>query len=55
MGAGQCSLQRPAASADALGAQAIVRVSLDYEVVGMDKRTLLKVSAVGTAVTLVSG
>lgn len=46
------ALEELEAEADALGAQAIVGVSLDYEVVGGDERTLLMVSAVGTAVTL---
>jgi uncharacterized protein YbjQ (UPF0145 family) len=51
----ELALEELQAEAGALGAQAIVGVSLDYEVVGGDKRTLLMVSAVGTAVTLDSG
>ena len=40
------------AEAQALGADAIVGCDLDYEVVGGDQRTMLMVSANGTAVTL---
>lgn len=39
--------------ARALGADAIVAVDLDYEVIGGDNKTLLMVSANGTAVSLV--
>lgn len=35
-----------------LGADAVVAVDLDYEVIGGDSKTLLMVSANGTAVTL---
>ena len=38
--------------AAALGADAVVAVDLDYEVIGGDKSTLLMVSANGTAVKL---
>lgn len=38
--------------ARALGADAIVAVDLDYEVIGGDNKTLLMVSANGTAVSL---
>lgn len=38
--------------AQLLGADAIVGIDLDYEVIGGDKRTLLMVSANGTAVKL---
>lgn len=40
------------ARAQSLGADAIVAVDLDYEVIGGDSKTLLMVSANGTAVTL---
>ena len=46
------SLEELSAEASARGANAVVAVSLDYEVVGGDQRTLLLVSAVGTAVLL---
>lgn len=38
--------------ARALGADAIVGVDIDYEVIGGDRKTLLMVSVNGTAVTL---
>ncbi|MBT5456653.1 MAG: heavy metal-binding domain-containing protein [Rhodospirillaceae bacterium] len=38
--------------ASALGADAVVAVDLDYEVIGGDKNTMLMVSANGTAVKL---
>lgn len=40
------------ARAKALGADAVVGVDLDYEVIGGDSKTLLMVSVNGTAVTL---
>lgn len=40
------------ARAKALGAEAVVGVDLDYEVIGGDNKTLLMVSVNGTAVTL---
>ena len=40
------------AKAVALGADAVVGIDIDYEVIGGDKRTLLMVSANGTAVKL---
>lgn len=38
--------------AEALGADAVVAIDLDYEVIGGDKNTMLMVSANGTAVKL---
>jgi uncharacterized protein YbjQ (UPF0145 family) len=46
------ALEELSAEASAKGANGVVGVSLDYEVIGGDKRTLLLVSAVGTAVHL---
>ncbi|MBM3518775.1 MAG: YbjQ family protein [Alphaproteobacteria bacterium] len=36
----------------ALGADAVVGIDLDYEIIGGDKRTMLMVSANGTAIKL---
>jgi len=38
------------AAARAMGADAVVGVDLDYEVIGGDEKTMLMVSANGTAV-----
>jgi len=38
--------------AEALGADAVIAIDLDYEVIGGDKSTMLMVSANGTAVKL---
>jgi len=46
------ALQEMMEEARALGADAIVGVDLDYEVIGGDNRTMLMVSANGTAVKL---
>ena len=46
------ALEELGAEASARGANGVVGVRLDYEVVGGDERTLLMVSAVGTAVQL---
>lgn len=40
------------AEAEALGADAVIAIDLDYEVIGGDKSTMLMVSANGTAVRL---
>lgn len=50
----ELALGQMAERARALGADAVVAVDLDYEVVG-DKGSMLMVSANGTAVTLASG
>jgi len=46
------ALQQMAEDAAALGADAVVGVDLDYEVIGGDKKTLLMAIANGTAVKL---
>jgi uncharacterized protein YbjQ (UPF0145 family) len=46
------ALEDMAAEARELGADAIVAVDLDYEVIGGDDKTMLMVSANGTAVKL---
>ena len=46
------ALQEMIEEAQALGADAIVGVDLDYEVIGGDQKTMLMVSANGTAVKL---
>lgn len=46
----QEAIQDLAARARALGADAVIGVDLDYEIIGGDNRTLLMVSANGTAV-----
>lgn len=46
----QIALDEMADRAKALGADAIVAVDLDYEVIGGDNKTMLMVSANGTAV-----
>lgn len=48
----QAALDAMQAEAAALGADAVVAVDLDYEVIGGDEKTLLMVSANGTAVKL---
>ncbi len=48
----QAALESMQAEATALGADAVVAVDLDYEVIGGDEKTLLMVSANGTAVKL---
>jgi len=40
------------AEAEALGADAVIAIDLDYEVIGGDRSTMLMVSANGTAVRL---
>lgn len=47
----EMALEDMKAEATALGADAVIGVSLDHEVVGGGKKTLLMVCAVGTAVT----
>lgn len=46
------ALEQMTEEAEALGADAIVGVDLDYEVIGGEKRTLLMAIANGTAVKL---
>jgi uncharacterized protein YbjQ (UPF0145 family) len=46
------ALEEMTAEARALGADAIIGTDLDYEVIGGDNRTMLMVSANGTAVKL---
>lgn len=46
------AIQDMIAEAQLLGADAIVGVDLDYEVIGGDQKTMLMVSANGTAVKL---
>lgn len=46
------ALDALAEEAESMGADAVVAVDLDYEVIGGDKNTMLMVSANGTAVTL---
>ncbi len=46
------AIQEMIEEAQALGADAIVGVDLDYEVIGGDSKTMLMVSANGTAVKL---
>ena len=41
-----------AAKAQALGADAVIGVDVDYEIIGGDRKTMLQVSATGTAVKL---
>ena len=41
-----------AGKAQALGADAVIGIDLDYEIIGGDKKTMLVVSASGTAVKL---
>lgn len=48
----QAALDDMAAEAQALGADAVVGLDLDYEIIGGDNKTLLVVSANGTAVKL---
>lgn len=48
----QIALDEMAERARALGADAIVAVDLDYEVIGGDNKTMLMVSANGTAVKI---
>lgn len=48
----EAALEALADEANELGADAIVAVDLDYEVIGGDKNTMLMVSANGTAVRL---
>lgn len=48
----QAALADLEAHAHTLGADAVVAVDLDYEVIGGDSKTMLMVSANGTAVTL---
>jgi len=48
----ETALEEMAAEARALGADAVVAVDLDYEVIGGDQKTMLMVSANGTAVRL---
>lgn len=48
----RAALEDMMAEAQALGADAVVAVDLDYEVIGGDNRTLLMVTANGTAVKL---
>lgn len=48
----QTALDDMAERARALGADAVVAVDLDYEVIGGDSKTMLMVSANGTAVKL---
>ena len=51
-GAKETVLDELGAKAQALGADAVVGVDLDYEIIGGDKKTMLLVSASGTAVKL---
>ena len=46
------ALDALAEEAGALGADAVIAIDLDYEVIGGDKSTMLMVSANGTAVKL---
>ncbi len=48
----ELALQQLKEEAHALGAHAVVAVDLDYEVIGGDDKTMLMVSANGTAVKL---
>lgn len=48
----QAALGDMSEAAKALGADAIVGIDMDYEVIGGDKKTLLMVSVNGTAVKL---
>lgn len=48
----EAALEALTDEASALGADAVVAVDLDYEVIGGDKSTMLMVSANGTAVKL---
>ena len=48
----EAALDALAEEAEALGADAVVAIDLDYEVIGGDKNTMLMVSANGTAVKL---
>ena len=48
----EAALDALAEEASSLGADAVVAVDLDYEVIGGDKNTMLMVSANGTAVKL---
>lgn len=48
----QAALDDLAAEAKAAGADAVVGLDLDYEIIGGDNKTLLVVSANGTAVKL---
>lgn len=48
----QLALDDVAAKARDLGADAVVGIDLDYEVIGGDNKTMLMVSANGTAVKL---
>lgn len=46
------AMEEMAAQAEELGADAVVGVDLDYEVIGGDEKTMLMVSINGTAVKL---
>ena len=46
------ALAEEADETEALGADAVIAIDLDYEVIGGDKSTMLMVSANGTAVRL---
>jgi len=48
----ELALEQMTEEAEALGADAIIGVDLDYEVIGGDKKTLLMAIASGTAVKL---
>ena len=46
----QAALAELAAKAQALGADAVIGVDVDYEIIGGDRKTMLVVGASGTAV-----